>query len=91
MRKRNKKRAAFSATSSVKVWFHDLNLPSSGSQILKSPAFTPRASGYRKPQSFTKAPQGRIGLKMDVDDNQVAGTRLYIHNVDHGPGKEPHV
>ena len=79
--KKEQKRAAFTATPSVKGWFHELNLPSSGPQILKSPVITPRASGQRKPQSFTKAPQGRIGLKMDVDDNQVAGTRLYVHNV----------
>ena len=34
-----------------------------------------------KPKSFTWAPQGQIGLNMDIDDNQFASIRPYGHNV----------
>ena len=45
MWEKERKRALFLASPSVKVWFHTLSIPSSGSQTLKSPAITPSAPG----------------------------------------------
>ena len=40
-----------------------------------------------KPQSFTQVSQGQVGFEMDIDNNQAAGTRQYVHNVVSGPDK----
>ena len=43
--RKNWKTSVFPASPSVKVWFQTLNLPCSGSQMLKSPAITPNDPG----------------------------------------------
>ena len=40
------KHGGLASSPSVKVWFETLNLPSSGSQILRSPKMIPTALGY---------------------------------------------
>ena len=61
-----------------KVWFLTLNLPSSGSQVLKSKTFRitwPVENNATLP--FTKVSKDQVGLKVHIDDNQNAFTSLY--------------
>ena len=63
----------------MNVWFHTLNRPSSGSQMLKSPNIMHTESGYM--QSFTLLSQGELRFEMDVDNHSALSPRLYVHNV----------
>ena len=57
-------RAVFPASPSVKIWFLTLNVPSSGSQMLKSPIIIPKTSGQRNQWKTMRRRLPRRSLKI---------------------------
>ena len=97
MQKMKEKFAVFPTSPSLQFWFHTLNLPSSSSQMLKSPRRMPTALGYEGQCGTMRHNLSRDRLKVSsgskvvITNHHVFFFFVQIENSqsDHGRGKSP--